>query len=66
MSGPIVFMATGPWPIEMHAKDLLAATAVSNGDAYSVLTSKDPILFKPFTAIKDELYRTYQPLKAEG
>jgi DUF1680 family protein len=66
MSGPIVFMATGPWPIEMHAKDLLAATAVSNGDAYSVLTSKDPIQFKPFTAIKDELYRTYQPLKAEG
>jgi hypothetical protein len=48
----------------MHAKDLLAATQVSNGDAYSVQTAKDPILFKPFTAIKDELYRTYQPLKA--
>ena len=66
MSGPVVFMATGAWPIEMRKKDLMAATKISNGGAYSVPTNKDPVLFKPFTAIQDELYRTYQPLTAES
>ena len=63
MRGPVVFMATGPWPIEMESKQLLAATPVSGGDALSVASNKAPILFKPFTAIHDEVYRTYQPLK---
>ncbi len=63
MAGPVVYMATGPWPIEMEAKGLLAAEKVSGGDAYSVSTAKASIPFKPFPAIQDELYRTYQPLK---
>ena len=66
MSGPTVFMATGPWPIEMTSKSLLAAQKIENGDAYSVATTKSPIIFRPFIGIQDELYRTYQPLKAEG
>ena len=66
MSGPVVYMATGPWPIEMSGKSLLAATKVESGDAYSVATERSPIVFRPFMGIGDELYRTYQPLKGEG
>ena len=66
MSGPTVFMATGPWPIEMTASSLLAAQKIESGDAYTVATPRSPITFRPFTAIHDELYRTYQPLKSEG
>jgi hypothetical protein len=63
MSGPVVYMATGPWPIEMTAKSLMAAKAVESGDAYLVATEKSPITFRPFIGIGDEMYRTYQPLK---
>jgi hypothetical protein len=63
MRGPTVFMATGSWPREMREKDLLAASVASTGDEMS---AKSPagaaITLKPFTAIKDEMYRTYQPL----
>ena len=64
MAGPVVFMATGPWPIEIERERLLAATKVSGGDAYSVTFDKLPVVFKPFTAIGDEVYRTYQMLRA--
>jgi hypothetical protein len=63
MRGPTVFMATGSWPREMREKDLLAANVASSGDQMSVTSpGGTPITFKPFTAIKDEMYRTYQPL----
>jgi hypothetical protein len=63
MRGPVVFMATGAWPNEMREKDLLAATVASAGDAMSVNPQAGkPIAFKPFTAIGDEAYRTYQPV----
>ncbi len=63
MSGPVVFMATGPWPIEMDRERLLSAVKVSGGDAYSMTFDRLPVVFKPFTAIGDEVYRTYQMLK---
>lgn len=63
MAGPVVFMATGPWPIEMERERLLGAVKVSGGDAYSVTFDKVPVVFKPFTRIEDEVYRTYQMLK---
>ena len=63
MSGPVVFMATGAWPIEMNAKSLLGAKQVAGGDTYSVATDRSPVMFKGFMGISDELYRTYQPLK---
>ncbi len=63
MAGPVVFMATGPWPIEMERERLLAATKVSGGEAYSVTFNRVPVVFKPFTGIGDEVYRTYQMLK---
>jgi DUF1680 family protein len=63
MRGPAVFMATGSWPREFREKDLLAATVAASGDRMSV---KSPggaaIAFKPFVAIGDETYRTYQPV----
>jgi hypothetical protein len=63
MRGPTVFMATGSWPREFREKDLLAATVAASGDRMSV---KSPggaaIAFKPFVAIGDETYRTYQPV----
>ncbi len=65
MSGPVVFMATGAWPIEMRSQDLLGAKKVAGGDAYSVATERSPVTFRGFMGIGDELYRTYQPLKAE-
>jgi len=56
-------MATGSWPREMREKDLLAATVASAGDGMSVKSpAGTPIAFKPFTAIGDEMYRTYQPV----
>lgn len=63
MAGPVVYMASGPWPIEMDRERLLGATKVSGGDAYSVTFDRVPVVFKPFTAIGDEVYRTYQMLK---
>jgi hypothetical protein len=63
MRGPVVFMATGAWPNEMREKDLLAAEVANSGDAMSVLSpGGKPVAFKPFTAIGDEAYRTYQPV----
>ncbi len=64
MAGPVVFMATGPWPIEIERDRLLSAAKVSGGDAYSITFDKVPVVFKPFTAIDDEVYRTYQMLRA--
>ena len=63
MRGPLVYMATGPWPIEMTGAQLLAATANPSGEALSVATDAHTIVFKPFPLISEELYRTYQPLK---
>jgi DUF1680 family protein len=65
LRGPVVFMATGAWPTEMREQDLLAAAVPTSGDQLTVSPdSKAPITFKPYTAIANETYRTYQPLRA--
>lgn len=67
MRGPVVFMATGHWPTEIRESDLLAATLSTSGDRLTVTPgAADPLSFKPFTAIADETYRTYQPLLTGG
>jgi DUF1680 family protein len=63
MSGPVVYMATGHWPTEMIRSELMAAKKVESGDALVVEAEKAAVVFRPFTAIGDEMYRTYQPLK---
>ena len=64
LRGPVVFMATGPWPTEMREADLLAAKVASSGDRLSVTPEhRAAITFKPYAAIGDETYRTYQPLR---
>lgn len=63
LRGPVVLMATGTWPTEMKEPDLLAAEVGSSGDRATVHPQgARPIAFKPYTAIEDETYRTYQPL----
>jgi len=64
LRGPQVFMATGAWPSQMLEKDMLAATVASSGDSMSAKTPEgDAVTMKPFVAIGDEAYRTYQLVK---
>lgn len=63
LRGPVVFMATGAWPMTMRERDLLSAEVASAGDRLTVRSDGEPILFVPYTTIKDEAYRTYQPLR---
>ena len=62
LRGPQVYMATGHWPVQVDSQALLAATTVAGGDALSVATTAGAVIHRPFAAIGDELYRTYQPL----
>jgi len=65
LRGPVVFMATGAWPTEMAERDLLAAAVAASGDRLAVKPEgMDPVAFKPYAAIGDETYRTYQPLRS--
>jgi hypothetical protein len=64
LRGPQVFMATGNWPTQMVEKDLLSATVANSGDSMSAKTpAGDAVTMKPFVAIGDEAYRTYQSVK---
>jgi DUF1680 family protein len=64
LRGPQVFMATGNWPTQMAEKDLLAATVASAGDSISARDGDGgAVTMKPYVAIADEAYRTYQSLK---
>ncbi len=61
MRGPEVFLATGSWPTKMDEKKMLAATVASSGRQMNVTTAEGQVVeFKPFTAVGDETYRTYQ------
>jgi DUF1680 family protein len=66
MRGPVVFMATGLWPTEMDEEAMLAASIEKSGDRMTV-KSRDgrAVTFKPYTAIGDETYRTYQPVQVK-
>jgi hypothetical protein len=64
LRGPQVFMATGAWPSQMLEKDMLAAKVANAGDTISARTPEgDAVTMKPFVAIGDEAYRTYQSVK---
>ncbi len=64
LRGPVVFMATGIWPTEMDEKALLNAEVSSAGDTLTVKPETGhPVTHKPYTAITDEAYRTYHPLR---
>ncbi len=63
LRGPVVFMATGPWPTTMREPDLLAAKEAGSGDQLLVDAEGQTLTFKPFPAIQNETYRTYQPIR---
>jgi hypothetical protein len=61
LRGPQVFMATGAWPTLIHEKDMIAAAVATTGDSMSVKSPDGRLVaFKPYVAITDETYRTYQ------
>jgi DUF1680 family protein len=61
LRGPQVFMATGAWPGQMLEEDLLTAKVASSGESMSAhMPEGGTVTMKPFVAIGDEAYRTYQ------
>ncbi len=63
LRGPVVFMATGVWPVEVEETALLRAEVATAGDRVAVHHATGTVTHKPYTAIQDESYRTYQPLR---
>lgn len=63
LRGPVVFMATGAYPVEVEEQALLRADVATAGDRIHVHHDKGVAIHMPYTAIGEETYRTYQPLK---
>ncbi|WP_419805161.1 beta-L-arabinofuranosidase domain-containing protein [Terriglobus sp.] len=63
LRGPVVFMASGIWPVEVEEAALLQADVATAGDHVTVHHSTGVATHKPYTAIGEETYRTYQPLR---
>ena len=63
LRGPVVFMPIGNWPVEVEEAALLQADVATAGDRVTVHHSSGTVTHKPYTAIEDETYRTYQPVR---
>jgi hypothetical protein len=64
LRGPQVFMATGAWPSQMLERDMLTASVASSGDSMNAKDGEGgTVTMKPYVAIGDEAYRTYQSVK---
>jgi hypothetical protein len=57
--GPLVLFAVEPASASVSRQQLLAAERTSDDAAWRVKTSSGALLFRPFSSIHDESYRTY-------
>jgi hypothetical protein len=57
--GPLVLFAVEPASAFVSRQQLLAAERTSDDAAWRVKTSSGALLFRPFSSIHDESYRTY-------
>jgi uncharacterized protein len=57
--GPLVLFATGENLPTLNRQQLLSASRLPEQPAWQVETASGRLLFRPFSAIQDERYRTY-------
>ena len=57
--GPLVMFAVDGTPASVSRQQLLAAERLPDAAAWRVMTSSGALLFRPFSSINDEPYRTY-------
>ena len=57
--GPLVLFAVGGTPVSVSRRQLIAVERRSKTAAWRVRTSSGAILFRPFSSIDEEPYRTY-------
>jgi len=63
LRGPLVLFAMGEESPALNRKQMLTTRRVPDQTAWSAQAAAGPVLFRPFTAIADEPYRTYLQLK---